>query len=161
MIDWEELKVTHQDFRDMQYNFLINGTKAERLGLVIGMGAIDALHAPLSRKEYITNESASIDGQQVLVDARFLPCFASRDINIVVYIIASTSDDYLAKYNALMNILNSGVVDLTEEAIYENFRIIRTNYQLIFKSCTTFSEFNGKMAKMQLRFNEPNPTLRD
>ena len=70
----------------MIYEFSINDIPCEQLGVTIGRGSVDALHAPVQRKDYITNENASINGVQYLTDNEYMPKFASRDFTIVVYL---------------------------------------------------------------------------
>lgn len=49
----------------MIYEFTINDIPCEQLGVTIGRGSVDALHTPVQRKDYITNENASIKGAPV------------------------------------------------------------------------------------------------
>lgn len=144
----------------MNYDFYFNNKDIN--GLVIGQGSIDQLHAPISRKEYITNECALVDGTQYLIDIRFLPRVQARDINLNVYLMANNVNEFYDRYTELTDILNDGAVTLTEVVTDDNGDdAMSVVYHLIFKSCTTYQEFNGRMAKMQLRFIEPNPNERE
>lgn len=147
----------------MIYEFSINDIPCEQLGVTIGRGSVDALHAPVQRKDYITNENASINGVQYLTDKDYMPKFASRDVSIVVYLEATSKESYWTAYDRLCNLLNAGVVTLTEAVYKDGVDDTDTYvvYRLIFKSCTQFSEYNGRMAKLLLRFTEPDPTNRN
>ena len=76
----------------MRYEFSINDIPCEQLGVTIGRGSVEALHTPVQRKDYITNENASINGVQYLTDKDYMPKFASRDVSIVVYLEAASKD---------------------------------------------------------------------
>ena len=117
----------------------------------------------MQRKDYITNENASINGVQYLTDNEYMPKFASRDVSIVVYLEAANKESYWTAYNRLCNLLNAGVVRITEMVYEDGLDDTDTYvvYRLIFKSCTQFSEYNGRMAKLLLRFTEPDPTNRN
>ena len=147
----------------MIYEFSINDIPCEQLGVTIGRGSVDALHAPVQRKDYITNENENINSVQYLTDNEYMPKFASRDVSIVVYLEAANKESYWTAYNRLCNLLKAGVVRITE-MVYEDCLDDTDTYvvyRLIFKSCTQFSEYNGRMAKLLLRFTEPDPTNRN
>ena len=122
----------------MIYEFSINDIPCEQLGVTIGRGSVDALHAPVQRKDYITNENASINGVQYLTDNEYMPKFASRDVSIVVYLEATSKESYWTAYNRLCNLLNAGVVRITE-TVYEDGADDTDTYVVyrrIVKSCT-------------------------
>ena len=148
----------------MRYEFEINDKSCSELGIVIGRGSIDALHAPVQRKDYITNENAGINGVQYLAIDQYVPKVASRDVNLVVYLMAKSKENYWTAYNRLTELLGKGGLITLTEAVYEDGADDTDEYacyRLIYKSCTQFSEFNGRMAKLQLRFTEPDPANRN
>ena len=147
----------------MRYEFSINDIPCEQLGVTIGRGSVDALHATVQRKDYITNENASINGVQYLTDNEYMPKIASRDVSIVVYLEAASKESYWTAYNRLCNLLNAGVVRITEMVYEDGLDDTDTYvvYRLLFTSCPQFRQYNRRTTKLLLHLTEPDPTNRN
>lgn len=118
--------------------------------------AITALMTPAPKKAYITNKSATLPGKQVQPTA---PKVDERDVQLTFGLHAPSLAQFLMRYYAFCAELEKGHIDLTVH-IYEDSSWMKITYRLCYLSCQQYSEFNGRLAKFVLKFNEPDPSNR-
>ena len=102
-------------------------------------------------KEYTTNKSPLRNGKEVDPAA---PKVDERDITLTLCLEGRTEAAMEARLDALETVLRSGMLEI---------RIPRHNskvYRVSYVSCTQFADYNGRLAKFILKFNEPNPADR-
>lgn len=140
----------------MDYELEINGwNAAAKWGAVLGYGSLAALMSPPPMKDYITNESAATAGRIVANAATAMPKADSRDVQLTIYIHASTKAEFFSRHASFVAELQKGRLTLRTSHQQETY------YRLLYVSCSQFSQFNGKMGKFTIKFNEPDPTDRD
>lgn len=140
----------------MNGELYINGVDAwSNYGVALANESLSALMIPPALKSYVTNESANLNGKIVADAPIALPKVASRDVQVTVYLHASSQQQFLTRYNAFVSVLQGGIVTLRTK--YQPTVL----YKLTYTSCNQFSQFNGRLAKLVVRFNEPNPTDRN
>lgn len=102
-------------------------------------------------KEYTTNKSPLRDGKEVDPTP---PKVDERDITLTLYVEGKTETIMESRLDALEAVLRSGLLEIRIPR--HNKKIYRVNYI----SCTQFADYNGRLAKFILKFNEPNPNDR-
>lgn len=102
-------------------------------------------------KEYTTNKSPLRDGKEVDPTP---PKVDERDITLTLYVEGKTEAIMESRLDALETVLQSGLLEIRIPR--HNKKIYRVNYI----SCTQFADYNGRLAKFILKFNEPNPNDR-
>lgn len=102
-------------------------------------------------KEYTTNKSPLRDGKEVNPTP---PKVDERDITLTLYVEGKTEAIMESRLDALETVLQSGLLEIRIPR--HNSKIYRVNYV----SCTQFADYNGRLAKFILKFNEPNPNDR-
>lgn len=125
-------------------------------GVFFTDSSITALMTPAPLKNYITNKSALQPGKQVLPNA---PKVDERDVQLTFGLRASSLAQFLMRYDKFCKELEKGAIKLTVH-IYESPTWIKTIYNLNYISCTQYTEFNGRLAKFTIKFNEPDPSNR-
>lgn len=138
----------------MSGDLIINGVDAYTTwGVSMGDNFISILEAPVSVKEYISNESRSEHGKRVITDAGTIK-LASRDVTLQFHIVGSSESDYLARRAAFYDVLYAGLVTLQipsrGDALY---KLLYTGKQISFAQ-------TGMEGKLSVKFEEPNPTDR-
>jgi hypothetical protein len=149
----------------MKYRLYINSNRVNTTGglqgIILGNGTVAALHQHSGLKDYPSNTSNTIHGKRVLPG--FTPKVAARDVQVTLGLQASSFAEFTTRYNALIETLEAGTVDLRIDSS-ENFGQTWTTgetYHLLYLSCAQYSEFNGRLAKFVIKFNEPNPKNRE
>lgn len=146
----------------MRYKLYINGgsESADKQGLVLGVGAVSVLRQPAELKDYITNDNALMDGIRVLPG--LAPKVASRDIQLTFGIQARSYSEFMTRYEAFVATLEKGAVDLRVDVSENGGAFTKgTTYHLLYVSAAQYSEYNGRLAKVVVKFREPNPKNRD
>ncbi len=134
-------------------------TTEQRWGVTLAETSVTALMTPAPLKSYITNDSALMDGKQVLTDSGNLPKMDERDVQLVFAIQARTLAKFLMQYSSFCEELKKGAIDLTLY-MWEGSSYIKITYYLNYVSCSQYSEFNGRLGRFVLKLNEPNPANR-
>lgn len=134
-------------------------TTQQRWGITLAETSVTALMTPAPLKSYITNDSALMDGKQVLTDSGNLPKVDERDVQLVLAIQAKTLAKFLMQYQFFCEELKKGAIDLTLH-VWEGSSYMKITYYLNYVSCSQYSEFNGRLGRFVLKLNEPNPTNR-
>lgn len=129
----------------------INGKDARIWGIVFDSSAICSLMTPAPMKSYIENKSRAEHGKRVITNET-LAKVDERQVNLSFSMCARTEDDFFAKYAAFSQELHK-----TGE-----LRIILSIqptivYKLLYDSCSSFTQYNNKLAKFVLKCTEPNP----
>ena len=133
----------------------INGVDAfAKWGISLNQDGLSALMTPAPNKEYISNSSRLEHGVRY-ADIPSTAKVDERQVNITFNLIASTEEQFFARYAAFCTeVLESGVLN------------IRTSFQpaimyrCIYVSCTQFTQFMRGIAHYSLRLIEPNPKNR-
>lgn len=132
--------------------FSINGKDAfNTFGVFLGGNSIDALLTPPSAKKRISNESRLLPGIQV-IDYKNVP--QSRDITLVFYF---KGKDYSNLYSMIEAFIQELMNGITTFVINE---LPLVKFKLDFESSSPIKQINGKLAKISLKFTEPNPNDR-
>ncbi len=147
----------------IRYRLYINNKQVNATGglqgIILGTGAVAALHQHAGLKDYPSNTNSAIHGKRALPD--FTPKVAARDVQLTIGLQATSCAAFLTRYDALIAALEAGAVDLRIDTCTdgETWSTGET-YHLLYLSCTQYSEYNGRLAKFVLKFNEPNPKNR-
>lgn len=118
-------------------------------GSFLEEGSENALLLPAPNKEYTSNKARSQHGKQV---SRRLPRKDERDIILYFCLSASNRDEYIQKYEAFVDELDSGIVTMKVPSLKKVYKLDAISYQEL-----SFYDHIGKIA---VKFNEPNPKNR-
>lgn len=130
----------------------INGIDAHKQwGLILGDGSLSALMTPPANKAFIENESRLLHGKQVLPVTQK---FAARDVTLTLYLSARNYDEFALKLDAIIAELQKGTVSLRTK------HQPRTTYKLLYLSTSQLTQLRGRLGKILIKFNEPNPADR-
>lgn len=141
----------------------INSTSQDtesKWGVIFTETSVTALMTPPPLKSYITNTNPLSDGIQSLRDSENIPKVDERDITLVFGLHAKNLAQFIIRYFNFCNELKKGALDLTMH-IVEDDTYLKCTYHLNYMSCTQYSEYNGRVGKFTVKFNEPNPEDRD
>lgn len=140
----------------MSGEFIINGQNTYTTwGIVLAPGSVEQLLALPPAKEYAFNESRLENGVRVLTSGDALAKDADREVTLEIHLLAANEEDFKAKYAAFM-----GYIRQHRELIVFTGHSSDA-YHFIYRSCSPFSEWNGRVCHMALRLWEPNPGNRD
>ncbi len=139
----------------MSGDLIINGVDAYTTwGVSMGDNFIDAIEAPLSVKDYISNESRLEHGKRVITNPSIIR-IASRDISLQFHIFGDSDIDYRVKKKAFEQMLYNGILDIQIPSRgSEIYHLIYLGKQITFAQ--TSSE-----CKLAAKFEEPNPANRE
>lgn len=121
-------------------------------GVGLEDGSLAELMAPLALKAPVVNESRLENGKRYIVEDS--PKVDERVVTLVFYLIAGNVSEYITNYRAFISTLAGGNITLRtahEPTVY---------YHLIYGSSTQFRQFFGGLAKIAVKFIEPNPANR-
>lgn len=136
----------------------INGQDAfTRWGVVLEEGSYGRLLSGHSMKAYTTNTSRSIDGKIVSIRN---PRLEDRDITLV-FIFTERPTPFLTRYKSFIETLRGGRV-VGDEILPVQMNVVDLGetYNLIYTADMSMENIDLKVAKVAVRFNEPNPTER-
>lgn len=131
-------------------------TTEQRWGVTFTETSVTALMTPAPKKKYITNKSALSDGKQVQPTT---PKTDERDVQLTFSLRATSLARFIMQYREFVNELKKGNIDLTTH-IWEGDTWFKETYHLKYVSCNQYAEYNGRLAKFVIKFNEPNPENR-
>jgi len=130
----------------------INGYDAfEAWGLSMDNTSLSALMAPPPIKSLIENSSRLNHGKVMLTEN---VRYDSRELTLQVHIIASSEDEFFERYASFCEQLAKGAMTIVTK--YQP----TTVYNVIYQSCTQFSQYMRGIAKFSLKLVEPDPTNR-
>lgn len=131
---------------------LINGNDSQTYGVVFTASAVNALLTPPPLKAGISNKSRAEHGKRVVATATK---YDERDVTLELYLYASGWAQFAQRRAAMMTLLTAAsglTIIIADEPT--------TVYRLHYVSCSQFTQFNGRLAKFQVKLNEPNPANR-
>lgn len=134
-------------------------TTEKRWGVFFSETAITALMTPAPLKSYISNKSALSHGKQVLSDSGNKPKTDERDVQLTFGLRATSLAKFFMQYRSFVTELKKGAIDMTVH-VWEDSTYIKETYYLKYVSCQQYTEYNGRLAKFVIKFNEPNPENR-
>lgn len=123
-------------------------------GVILSDSASNALRTPASMKENVENKSRLEHGKRVIYGSDTARV-DERDLTLVIYIRASNQAQFDSRFDSFIEELQKGRIEI-ETA--ERPGIV---YRLDYNSASQFSQFNGRLGKLTLRVNEPNPKDRE
>lgn len=138
----------------------INGKSAkETYGVFFTETSITNLMCPAPAKEYIKNKSVLSNGVQVLSEGEFAPKTNERDVQLIFGIKAQSVAEFLTKFRAFIAEMEVRNITLMIH-IKDGDTYFKETYHLNYLSCSQFSEYNGRLGRFVIKFNEPNPKNR-
>lgn len=139
----------------MKGELLINGKDAYTTwGVSMGDYFLDNIEAPVSVKDYISNESRIENGKRVITDASVIK-LASRDVTLQFHICGEFQEDYLSNKKAFQQELYKGVIDIQIPSRgSETYHLLYQGKQVSYSQ--SFTE-----GKLSAKFEEPNPANRE
>lgn len=135
-------------------------TTEQKWGVSFTDAAITALMTPAPKKEYLKNKSPLKHGAQVLTNSNTSPKTDERTIQLTFFLKAPTLAQFFMQYRAFIKELKKGTIRLTIH-VWEEETFFKETYKLNYLSCSQYSEFNNKLAKFVIKFNEANPEDRE
>lgn len=139
----------------MKGDLVINGNDAfEDWGVSIGDNFLDNIEAPLSMKDYISNESRNKNGKSVITDPSILR-IASREVTLQFHIFGNSESEYRANKKAFENnVLYNGAVDIQIPGRGDEiYHLVYLGKQITIAQTLT-------ECKLTVKFEEPDPTNR-
>lgn len=131
----------------------INGKDAfESWGIALHDTALSALMTPPPQKEFIENKSRLENGKRVLTSN---PKVDEREVSLRFNLFANTELEFFSKYESFCKELAKGQIRIHtryQPSVY---------YNMIYLSCTQFTQYNRKGADFVLKLSEPNPANRE
>ena len=139
----------------MKGQLIINGLDAfATWGVSMGDNFIDNIEAPLSVKDYVTNESRLEHGKRVITDPSIIK-IASRDVTLQFHICGTTVEDYMEKKKEFQSVLYSGVANIQIPS-----RGTEVYHRIYLGRQVSFSQ-TATEGKLSAKFEEPNPNNRE
>lgn len=126
------------------------------MGVHLEKGAYAALLTPAPLKDFIENNDPTKNGTEVLThkaNGESLARVAEREVTLTFLINGDNEADFLAKYQAFVNLLNDGKITLYIEDLQRTFT-------LIYANATQYDNYRLKACKLAVKFREPNPSNR-
>lgn len=134
-------------------------TTEKRWGVFFTDTSVTNLMTPAPKKSYISNKSALSHGKQVLTSGGNAPKTDERDVQLTFCLKAKSLSKFLMQYRSFVNELEKGAIDLTLH-IWDGETYYKETFYLNYISCSQYMEYNGRLAKFVIKFNEPNPKNR-
>ena len=127
---------------------LINGQRISGMGVTLLEGSYASLLTPPELKEWVSNDDPRKDGVEYIIPPQI--AVKERNVNLYFLIRGSSQVDFLSKYNAFVELLQAGIIDVRVDDLQRSFR-------LKYEACTSFDHFNLTMCKLAVKFIEPQP----
>lgn len=137
---------------------IINGHDAySTWGVVLEAGSYGKLLSGHSMKAYTTNDSRSIDGKIVSMKD---PRLQDRDVTLV-FLFTRRPTPFLTRYKNFIETLRNGR-EVGGEILPLQLNVVDLGetYNLIYTADINMENHDLDIAKVAVRFNEPNPTNR-
>lgn len=123
-------------------------------GVTLSDSAINALRTPAPMKENVSNKSRLENGKRVIYGSDTARV-DERDLTLAIYIRASDQAQFDSRFESFIEELQKGRIEIE---IAERSNIV---YRCDYLSASQFSQFNGRLGKLTLKLNEPNPKDRE
>lgn len=133
----------------------INGKDAKKTwGIVFDSSSVSALMTPAGMKSFIENSSRNEHGKKVLTNENIAKV-DSRSVTLTFALCAKSEESFFEKYSSFCD-------EIQKTGELKIILSIQPNvvYNLIYKSCSQFTQYNNKLAKFSLKCEEPNPKNR-
>lgn len=130
----------------------LNGRDASAMGIHMGDNFIEELEQPVSKKEYITNESRLDHG--VRVDT-FNPPLASREVTLTFVIHAPTKEAFAVRRKAFYDMLYAGDMTVRVADFPEVYKL-----RYLGKSISYGRSITGTLCTVTAKFLEADPSDR-
>lgn len=131
----------------------INGVDAyTSWGIVFDTTALSTLMTPPPIKEFIENKSRLEHGKRVITTN---PKVDEREVSLRMNLKANTEEEFFSRYESFCKELEKGVLRINtrfQPGVY---------YNMIYLSCTQFTQYNRGRASFVLKLSEPNPKNRE
>ena len=115
-------------------------------GVCLEEGCGNALLLPAANKEYVSNKARSQHGKQV---SRKYPRKDERDLVLYFCLSAPTRDEFLIKFDAFINELDSGMATMKVPRLKQGYKLDAISYQEL--------SFYDNIGRFAVKFNEANP----
>lgn len=138
----------------MKNDLLLNDNDAYEMGIAMGAGFLAILLTPPNLKDFVENDDPQKDGKQVIYPVT--PKVAARDLTLTFVIFGATERDHAVKYNAFVELLKKGKIDIQVPTISEDI------YHLTYmgNSGSYMMSADRTTSQLTVKFNEPNPANR-
>lgn len=103
---------------------------------------------PPPMKDYIEDESRLEHGKRVITEGAKV---AGREVTLTLSLFAGDETAFYSHLNAFCTELEKATLDIELECQ------AGTIYKCIYKQCSQFTQYNGRLAKFSLKLEEPNP----
>ena len=130
---------------------LINDIDVADIGVRMGDGFLDSLCLPAGLKDHLTNDVRTEDGTQIV----FNKAIKDRDLTLPFVVIGDSPEQLTMLINGFVNLLRQGeaVIQVPSEGI--------ERYHLYYIGSTSYGRsLDRKIAKISVKFHEPNPANR-
>ena len=134
-------------------------TAEQRWGVFFSETSVTNLMTPAPKKKYIENKSALSHGKQVLTAGGNVPKTDERDVQLTFGLCAPSLAQFIMRYRSFVSELEKGAITLSVH-VWEGQTYYKETYHLNYLSCSQYAEYNGRLAKFVIKFNEPNPKNR-
>lgn len=129
----------------------INGTALADMGVILLRGAYAELMAPVETKNYVENDDPTKHG--VEIDTLISPKLKKREVTLSFFVKGTSEADFISKYNAFLEVLYSGYIELVVPDLSACFR-------LIYRANTKYANYRLNACEVAVKFTEPDPTNR-
>ncbi len=137
----------------MKGELYINGLDAwENWGITMDSSSLSTLMTPAGLKDYPTNKSRLDHGVQYLIDDNVR--MDERDLTLSLALVAPTKALFFARYESFCAQLATGQINIKTK--YQSDVV----YKCLYKSCSQYQQYLGKVGKFSLKLVEPDPTDR-
>lgn len=131
----------------------INGMDAFGVwGIVLDSTALSVLMTPPPLKDLIENKSRLEHGKRVIINN---PKVDERVISLKFNLRANTEVDFFSKYESFCRELAKGNLRIHTKFQPDVF------YNMVYQSCTQFTQYSRGRASFILKLSEPNPGNRE
>lgn len=132
----------------------INGKDArQEWGVIADTSLIASLLAPPAVKDPIQSSSRLEHGTRTIIPSGSVK-FAKREFSLEIGMTAPDFTTFVARYQSFLAELTAGWVHI------ETAYLPDIAFNCRYVSCTQFSNYNGRIAKFIIKFEEPNPNDR-
>ena len=126
----------------------INDKPLSYYGAMMLAGSYASLLTPAQQKEWVSNDDPRKDGIEYIMPQ--VPKIKERSVDLIFGIKGDTVQDFLSKYNAFIEMLQSGIIKLYVPDI-------QRYYYLKYENCTSYDNYSLMACKVAVKFIEPNP----
>lgn len=123
-------------------------------GVILSESAVNALRTPAPMKANVENKSRLEHGKRVIYGSATARV-DERDLTLVIYIRAYNQTQFDVRYDSFIEEIQKGRIEIE---LTDRPNIV---YRCDYINASQFSQFNGRLGKLTLKVNEPNPKDRE